>query len=73
MSLRSSFDLLRDEYLFFGSRSVKENKFLLRRIVFISTYEFSSISSSLFLSSGKNFFDNDSTIGSANIYSQVGL
>lgn len=68
----SSFDRLRGAYLFFGSRSVSENKFLLNRIVLISIYAFSSISSSLLRSSGKNFFESDSTIGSARIYSHVG-
>ena len=65
ISLRSSPDLYL--YLFFGSLSVKENKFLLILIVFIKCVAFSSISSSLLRSSAKNLFERDSTIGNARI------
>jgi len=73
ISLRRSFDLFRIVYLFLGSLSVSANKFLLSLIVLIRVCAFSSISSSLLRSSGKNFLLSDSTIGKAKIYSQVGL
>ena len=61
-------------YLFFGKRSVNENRFLEILIVLSSaalSASFLSISSGL-SESGKNFFDNDSTMGRARTCSQEG-
>ena len=59
--------LERPLYLFFGSRSVNENKFFERRIVFNMALLSLCVMASMLNDSGKNFLERDSTIGKARI------
>lgn len=67
--LGRSFD--RPRYLLLGNRSVSENRFRLIRIV-LSRLCWSSFSSSLFSSAGKNFLERAWTIGRLRIWSHEG-